>query len=103
MRRIKHVMALYMAQGGLCFYCYKPMNITPWQAYINPNGYSRDHFVPKSKGGGKGFNLVLCHHECNLQKGCKDPDQDLVKRYEEFVPKAREIKHLVEHSWRTGT
>jgi HNH endonuclease len=30
---------------------------------------SRDHAIPKSRGGGEGDNVIWCCHQCNQTKG----------------------------------
>lgn len=56
---------LYRRFGGHCFYCDIE---TSCDTSIDACP-SRDHFVPRSKGGGHGVNLVLACHRCNNEKG----------------------------------
>ena len=45
---------------GRCYYCGCP---------IDEADFHVDHFIPKSKGGKGGMNLVPSCSECNLSKG----------------------------------
>jgi len=46
---------------------------------------TRDHFIPKSHGGGKGKNLVTACKACNRAKGCMT--------YDDFVLWAIKVVH----------
>lgn len=59
-------------QGKLCFYCRKPIGPAPY-TQRNPNGYTRDHFVPYSQGHGLYLNKVLAHAHCNGKKSDRPP------------------------------
>lgn len=49
----------YIEQNKQCFYC---------KRVVPPEGMSRDHFIPKSKGGKQENNIVLCCKPCNVLK-----------------------------------
>lgn len=54
----------YQSQGGLCWWCSKPLN----------NIYHVDHVIPLSRGGTNDpRNLVCACEKCNLSKGAKTP------------------------------
>lgn len=59
------------AERHKCQYCEKPF-------YWNGVQRTRDHVIPKSKGGGTDGNLVLACRECNQWKGAKDLGQWLM-------------------------
>jgi 5-methylcytosine-specific restriction endonuclease McrA len=48
-----------------CFYCRTTFNWDDPQSEFYPTW---DHKIPKSKGGGKGRNLVLACRRCNQEK-----------------------------------
>lgn len=63
---------LFHVQGGLCFWCAKPMSLES----MVPNIHGRpkqnllyasfEHLIPKSRGGIAGLaNVVLAHSQCN--------------------------------------
>jgi hypothetical protein len=55
---------LFTKQKGVCWLCDKSMNL---------DAASRDHIVPKSKGGRGGYqNLRLAHRLCNSLRGSID-------------------------------
>lgn len=47
-------------QKGICHYCEKHTHIGKW---------TLDHRIPKSRGGGEGYNLIGCCFTCNHAKG----------------------------------
>jgi len=53
---------LYSLQGGLCFYC---------QAKFQYQQLTRDHFLPRCKGGQSSGNVVLSCRDCNGEKSDK--------------------------------
>ncbi|GAB2188880.1 hypothetical protein MAH1_04870 [Sessilibacter sp. MAH1] len=56
-------------QGGLCFYCNKPLKI---------EDATQDHVIPKSKGGEDGDgNIVICCRIINQYFGDKSPKEKL--------------------------
>lgn len=54
---------------ALCFYCEQKLGIT------------KDHFIPQSKGGGQGINIVMACHQCNCKKGDRLPSELQIKRF----------------------
>lgn len=54
---------------ALCFYCEHEI------------GTTKDHFIPKSKGGGLGMNVVLACHSCNNRKGNSIPTEKQIRKY----------------------
>lgn len=71
---------LFLAQKGLCFHCHGSM-VWPAQ-YGRPHHktMSRDHLVPRSKGGKGKSNIVLAHRLCNEKRGNKPPTQEMINR-----------------------
>jgi len=71
------------AQGGLCFYCKKPMN-------KNTHGtmrQSKDHFFPKSHGFTLSGNKVLACQRCNSSKNDKYPSVEAIVRFAQMYSK----------------
>ncbi len=51
-----------------CCYCRRQFDDT------NPNLHrTKDHFIPKSRTGNNGENLLDCCHECNQFKADREP------------------------------
>lgn len=60
---------LYQQQNGRCYYCDGPMYL-PDDTRCHPHTQAtRDHRIPRSKGGGEGANLVGACFRCNNAKG----------------------------------
>lgn len=66
---------VYKRDNGICYICGKACD---WDDYTERNGViiygdnypSRDHVIPKSKGGGNTWdNIRLAHRLCNSHKG----------------------------------
>lgn len=58
----RKLLAIVKDQKGLCTYCLTP--------FSEENPPTRDHVLPKSKGGEKGYdNIVASCRRCNLLKG----------------------------------
>lgn len=66
---------MYIAQDGNCFYCQRPLQ-PKVHKHNCTNGWTRDHFKPKSGGNTLLENTVLSCHKCNTLKGHQEPDQD---------------------------
>jgi hypothetical protein len=67
-KRRRQVLRIAAAQWWLCYYCILPIDET----YL-----SRDHLIPKSKGGrGVSGNIVATCPGCNLKKGSRDAPPD---------------------------
>jgi len=67
-KRRKQIVDLFNQQKGLCYYCEKPMTLDlgHW------NTATRDHVIPKSKGGpSKAWNIVAACHLDNQRKSNK--------------------------------
>lgn len=61
---------VYDFYDGVCCFCYEKIK--------NIRDASRDHVVPRSKGGGGGFkNIVLMCKSCNSNLGNQYPKKDL--------------------------
>lgn len=60
-----HKEVLFDRQNGHCFYCGLKRTI---------GQMTKEHKVPRSKGGRGGNNLVLACHPCNNAKGAKSID-----------------------------
>jgi 5-methylcytosine-specific restriction endonuclease McrA len=64
---------LYDKWNGTCAYCGLKLKLDPdaREKHLTP---TRDHFIPLSKGGGKGVqNAVLACRPCNEEKDNDDP------------------------------
>ena len=55
-------------KGGHCFHCGSLTLLTRVRC---DRQATRDHLIPRSKGGGDGANLVLSCYRCNQDKGDK--------------------------------
>lgn len=80
---------IYEAQDCSCFYCNRP--IEPWPEYKhNKNGYTKDHFVPKSRLGNKKllFNIVLSHKKCNSIKSNRYPNRTEIMKFKQVYIRA---------------
>lgn len=55
---------LYALQAGCCYLCPQPMAL---------RRSTRDHVIPRAKGGRKARNVLLAHGRCNRRKADRDP------------------------------
>ena len=62
-------MGIYQRDGGKCHICHRRVSLKT---------FSRDHIIPKSRGGnGAWENLALAHLRCNIKRGVdRMPAQD---------------------------
>lgn len=68
------VRKLYIAQEGRCSLCGTPMLAECAKGgRVNGGGYTEEHVVPTSKGGGRTGNILLAHASCNHKKGDRAP------------------------------
>jgi len=59
----------YQDYGGTpCPYCGQPMNKRREEPECNPRNITRDHIIPKCKGGSHVLCMFVCH-QCNNDKG----------------------------------
>lgn len=75
---------LFLAQGGKCFYCGKYMTAFPnQQTGVNPRGYTRDHFYPKSGEQviPHSENIVLSCAPCNRGKANTLPTRVQINKH----------------------
>lgn len=65
---------LWNRHHGICHYCGQ---LTVLKSYRDAGrlAATRDHFIPRSKGGGEGDNIVLACYGCNSDKGDKMLDE----------------------------
>lgn len=71
----KKVLRLWRVHKGKCCVCgkYVPNPLTQWWCLTDSNYPSKDHIVPKSKGGlNRPNNSRLAHRKCNTQRGSMD-------------------------------
>ena len=62
-------------QGGLCFYCWKPMSADPVHKAAGHHA-TKDHLLPISQGGAADWtNTVLACLACNRAKANRLPTQ----------------------------
>lgn len=85
MERNPSMAELFKRQSGGCFHCAGwmdplPRRSMPNGAVENPNGYTREHLVPRSKGGVTVGNIVLAHFSCNTCKGDRMPTEQELAR-----------------------
>jgi 5-methylcytosine-specific restriction endonuclease McrA len=61
----------FKSQRGRCFYCRRAMSLT--QDIQHPDGLraTREHLLPKSRGGGGEGNIVAACLRCNQARGSK--------------------------------
>jgi 5-methylcytosine-specific restriction endonuclease McrA len=91
-------MTLWIEQRGLCWICAKPMNRFTGQD--DPLGVSRDHILPRSRGGKSATrNYLLAHRWCNSER--KNPNligrrqaAQVIKR--DAIARLRQSVHWVE-------
>lgn len=60
MNKLNKRKKLIRQHGGRCYYC---------KQKINARNGTLDHYIPRSKGGGNGNNLVPSCRKCNQSKG----------------------------------
>lgn len=92
-----HTSKLFSAQSGLCFHCDKAM--LPHAVKKKPNGkrdkgWTREHLIPKSKGGGRGKNIVLAHAVCNAERGNEPPTVEMVDKAKAIWRKAAQVSFV---------
>lgn len=78
---------LYALQKQSCFYCLKRLDNIGHDSTTAKNGYTRDHFFPRSWGNGLRGNTVLSCAKCNRKKGSTLPSTDEIMKF----------LHLYEH------
>lgn len=95
---------LFAKQRGACFHCGEMMTPQPaqWRAgggLDYPNGYTREHILPRSRGGkGRGSltKLVLAHQRCNARRRDALPTPtDLLKAKLLYLPVRFDFAELV--------
>lgn len=64
-RPTKELGDLHQRFGGKCFHC---GGLTLLTVIRCPRQATRDHYIPRSKGGGDGKNIVLACYQCNSRK-----------------------------------
>jgi hypothetical protein len=85
---------LYLAQRGLCFHCQEPMLYKIKRNKKQRGGwrcYTREHVIPRYRGGGAGKNIVLAHSSCNLRRGRAEPTAEMLVRANEIWERAVRI------------
>ncbi len=66
---------MFLVQGGLCFYCWKPMSQEKEHGK-NANYATKDHLLPISHGGSEDWtNTVLACLACNRLKANRPPTE----------------------------
>lgn len=65
------LVALHEKFGGKCQHCGIQTNL----GRFGPDRATRDHHIPRSKGGGEGGNLILACAACNSTRGNRDPTE----------------------------
>lgn len=89
------ITAIYMAQEGRCFHCATPMLMSAAMKRIGRgynSGWTREHVIPMSKGGRRGWpNIVLAHAKCNTKRGNADPTPEMLQRHDRIRFVARDM------------
>lgn len=75
-----------------CFYCQTTFNWDDPDSEFYPTW---DHKIPKSKGGGRGLNLVMACKRCNQEKGAMS-----VAEFREYLEVTRGCVGQVQRSIR---
>ena len=70
---------LWELQGRRCFHCGDPIGKRSYRKNRRPNGYTRDHLIPRKTGGGGKDNIVLACRQCNKAKGSRYPSKIEIK------------------------
>lgn len=70
---------IYWSEGMICHLCGGVIE--------KKKDFSRDHEIPKSKGGKRGDNLKPAHKFCNYKKGNKDLVGSFPYRHLSVLPK----------------
>lgn len=79
----------YKQQKKCCFYCGNPMinRQNKGRIPINKTGWTKDHFFPRSLGGGNNWNnMVLACVRCNREKGDRLPTEAEIKKFIDIFP-----------------
>jgi 5-methylcytosine-specific restriction endonuclease McrA len=72
-RRELAIAKQFIKQNGLCFWCARPMKVKSETRIKDPLRVSREHVIPKSKGGSnRKSNITLSHMRCNILRGTAD-------------------------------
>ena len=73
------LMVLYRRDKGICHLCGQPCDLNDYKILgdgsfkVGNNYPTRDHVIPKSKGGEHSYqNIKLAHHRCNTLRGTKE-------------------------------
>lgn len=87
------VARLYLAQRGRCFHCLGPMLLSAAARKITTgkynDGWTRDHIIPRSKGGVRAHaNVALAHMKCNGTRGNTDPTPEMIERQQKLYAAA---------------
>jgi len=71
-KSMKQILKLWKKHEGKCHICGQlvPNPLLQTELLTSSNYPSRDHIIPKSKGGSyKQKNLLLAHRKCNVVRG----------------------------------
>jgi len=71
-RNMRRTYSVWKQCGGICHICGEkvPNPVNEWHLLNHSNYPSRDHVIPKSKGGKNlNNNIKLAHAKCNNKKG----------------------------------
>lgn len=76
---------LWQKFTGRCYHCrIKTVLLPPKLA--GDLAATRDHLIPRSRGGGGGKNIVLSCFRCNNDKNDKMPEEFVAERCEASLP-----------------
>lgn len=88
---------LWAAQLGLCYLCGQPMDHRPHNARQAPDGWTRDHLRPRSRGGRlSAGNVLLAHMACNSRRGDALPTREACAYAAEVARVERALRLLLE-------
>jgi 5-methylcytosine-specific restriction endonuclease McrA len=70
-KSMRQILLIVERDGDMCAICSKHVDLTIVDG-LHDNAPSRDHKVPKSRGGKNGIdNMQLAHRKCNIKRGNK--------------------------------
>lgn len=81
--------ALYVLQDGRCFHCGTEMVVpTNFVERRSKRAITREHLIPRSRGGKNLDNVVLACRRCNERRGTTDLSPGLFKRGQKIAQRA---------------
>ena len=90
---------LWEAQGGMCFYCTRPMKLWIGKSTRHSRMYlgTKDHFIPRAYGAKLKGNVVLACASCNSRANHTLPSPEELERFIALYQQAgRDPSYVVE-------